>query len=122
MYATYLGRRDILPIDIATNDYNFVPGTAYLYGGDGRKAVYTKGVSIYRTTIASKLNPSLLDNGPVIVGVRHGEFGTHFVLVKEYKDGKYIMNDPYIPSGKDLVFTDHYSLDSVFEVDRVTLQ
>lgn len=118
MYTSHLGRNDILPSDIAANPNNFWLTTAYLKKG----TISAKGVNITRTTISSYLYPDLLNTGPVIVGVRYGPFGTHFVLVKEYKEGKYIMNDPYIPSGKDLVFTDHYSLDSVFEVDRVTLQ
>lgn len=118
MIVSNLGRRDILPIDIAfSGSANFSVGTAMLMRG----TIKVKEVNITRTLVGSKLNPGLLNNGPVIVGVYAGPFGTHFVVVKSYSNGTYIMNDPYVDGGKDKTFTDHYSLGSVFEVDRVSL-
>ncbi|MBI5449549.1 C39 family peptidase [Candidatus Gottesmanbacteria bacterium] len=118
MMVSHLGRRDISPVDIAfSGSANFSVGTAMLMRGN----ITVKGVNITRTSVGSKLNPGLLNNGPVIVGVYAGPFGTHFVVVKSYSNGNYIMNDPYVDGGRDKTFTDHYSLGSVFEVDRVSL-
>jgi peptidoglycan hydrolase CwlO-like protein len=118
MIVSYLGHRDILPSDIAVSDPgNFSVGTASLNKG----TISVKGVSISRNTIASSLDPSLVQNGPVIVGIVYGPFGTHFVVIKSYTNGNYIMDDPYIAGGHDISFTDHYSLGSVFEVDRVSM-
>lgn len=115
MVASHMGHSEINPADIAVSDPgNFSVGTAML-----RYAITVKGIGI--TRIASSLSPDNVKNNPVIVGIRWGVFGTHFVVVKSYTDGKYIMNDPYQEGGHDKVFTDSYSLDSVFEVNRVTI-
>ncbi len=118
MMASHFGRKDISPGDIATSDpSNFSVGTAMLKKG----TISVKGANITRTTVAGSLSPDIVSGGPVIVGVYYGQFGTHFVVVKSYQDGKYIMNDPYTAGGHDIPFTDHYSLGSVFSVDRVSM-
>lgn len=118
MVASHLGHRDILPSDIAVSGgQNYSVGTAMLLRG----TITVNGTSINRYGVASSLSPDVVKNGPVIVGVYYGPFGTHFVVVKSYTDGKYIMNDPYQDGGKDKVFTDSYSLGSVFEVDRISI-
>jgi hypothetical protein len=118
MMASHYGHRDISPSDIAfSSPANFSVGTAMLVKG----TIYVKGITINRTTVAGSLSPDLLNNGPVIAGVYSGPFGTHFVVIKSYSNGSYIMNDPYIENGSDKSFTDHYSLGSVFEVDRVSM-
>jgi hypothetical protein len=118
MMASYLGHRDISPSDIAVSDpSNFSVGSASLKKG----TISVKGVNINRVTIAGSLDPSLVQNGPVIVGINYGPFGTHFVVIKSYTNGNYIMNDPYTAGGHDISFTDHYSVGSIFEVDRVSM-
>ncbi|KKR02421.1 MAG: coiled-coil [Microgenomates group bacterium GW2011_GWC1_39_12] len=117
MVVSHLGNRDILPKDIAfSGTGNFSVGTAMLMRG----SIYVKGKTITRTSISS-LNPDVVRDGPVIVGVYYGPFGTHFVVVKGYENGKYIMHDPYENNGSNISFTDKYSLNSIFEVDRVTM-
>jgi len=116
MTVSHLGRRDILPSDIAfSSPDNFSVGTAMLMRG----TIYVKGLRI--TRIGTTLSADSLKNGPVIVGVYYGPFGTHFVVVKSYENGKYIMYDPYQENGYNKIFNDSYSLQSVFEVDRVTI-
>lgn len=118
MMASHLGHRDILPSDIASSSPdNFSVGTALLKRG----TINVKGVNISRSTIATKLSPDLVSGGPVIVGINYGPFSTHFLVIKSYTDGKYIMNDPYTENGHDVPFTDHYSLNSVFDVERVSI-
>jgi peptidoglycan hydrolase CwlO-like protein len=117
MVASHLGNRDILPHDIAfSGTGNFSVGTAMLMRG----SIYVKGKTITRTSVSS-LSPEAVRDGPVIVGIYYGPFGTHFVVVKGYENGKYIMHDPYENNGSNMSFTDKYSLNSVFEVDRVTM-
>ncbi|MGD0523170.1 MAG: hypothetical protein ABSA43_01270 [Candidatus Microgenomates bacterium] len=116
--ASHLGHRDILPPDIATSSPdNFSVGTALL----NRGTISVKGVNITRTTIANSLSPDLVAGGPVIVGINYGPFSTHFLVIKSYQNGTYIMNDPYAENGHDVPFTDHYSLNSIFDVERVTI-
>ncbi len=118
MISSHLGHKEILPSDMALSDTsNFSVGTAALNKG----TINVKGLNITRTTIAGSLDPSLVQSGPVIVGVYYGPFGTHFVVIKSYENGNYIMNDPYTAGGKDKNFTDYYSLGRVFEVDRVSM-
>lgn len=118
MVASHLGHRDILPSDIAfSSPANFSVGTAMLMKG----TISVKGFNISRTTVAGALTPDVVAGGPVIVGVYSGPFGTHFVVVKSYKDGTYYMNDPYEAGGHDVSFTSRYSLGSVFEVDRISM-
>jgi peptidoglycan hydrolase CwlO-like protein len=118
MVASHLGHRDISPSDIAfSSPSNFSVGTALLMKG----TINVKGVNINRATIAGSLSPDVVKNGPVIVGIYHGQFGTHFVVIKEYTNGNYIMNDPYEAGGHDVSFTSRYSLGSVFTVDRVSI-
>lgn len=118
MVASHLGHNEISPADIAVSgSQNFSVNTAMLMRG----TITVKGVSINRSGLGSRLSPDMVKDGPVIVGIYYGQFGTHFVVVKSYSDGKYMMNDPYQEGGRDKVFTDTYSLGSVFEVDRVSI-
>lgn len=115
MVASHLGHNEISPADIAVSDpNNFSVGTAML-----RYTISVKGVTL--TRVSSSLSPDNVKDNPVVVGVRYGPFGTHFVVVKSYDGSHYIMNDPYQDGGHDKVFTDSYSLGSVFEVDRVSI-
>ena len=118
MMISHLGHNDVLPSDIANSgNSNFSVGTADLRKG----TINVKGYNVTRTTVASSLNPNLVSSNPVIVGIYYGPFGTHFVVIKSYTNGQYIMNDPYTDGGKDKNFTDYYSLNSVFEVDTVSM-
>ncbi|GAB4219379.1 MAG: hypothetical protein Fur009_5290 [Candidatus Microgenomates bacterium] len=116
MISTHYGA-NITPLDIAINSNNFWLNTAFLNKG----TIYAKNTTITRTTIAGYLTSDMVINRPVIVGISHGTFGTHFLVIKKYENGKYIMNDPYIENGKDKIFTDYYSLNSIFSVDIVSL-
>ncbi len=114
MVTTHLGFRDINPLSIAVDQGNFYLNTALL---NWNIQANGKNVSLINAT----LSPEAVKNGPLIVGVRYGEFGSHFVVVKDYRDGNYIINDPFTPNGKDLVFTEKYSLSSIFQVNRVVV-
>ena len=117
MMASHYGHKDISPMDIAfSSPFNFSVGTALLMQG----SINVKGVNINRSVIAGKLNPDVVQSDPVIVGM-YVSGGTHFVVIKSYSNGQYIMNDPVTENGHDISFSDHYSLDSIFEVDRVSM-
>lgn len=116
MISTHYGT-NITPLDIASNSDNFWLNTALLNKG----TIYAKGIAINRTTIGSYLTPEMVSTRPAIIGIKHGTFGTHFLVIKKYENGNYIMNDPYIENGKDKIFTDYYSLNSVFSIDIINL-
>jgi peptidoglycan hydrolase CwlO-like protein len=113
MMMTHYGHK-VTPIDINSNSGNFASYyPAYL--------LYTTtagGVTADRvgTSIDATLNNS--NHDPVIVGV-NAYGGTHFIVLKSGANGDYIMNDPYLENGHDISFSAHYSLNSVFEVDKV---
>ncbi len=115
MIASHMGHKEILPSDIAlSSGSNFAVDTAML-----RDSINVKGVTI--TRVGTSLDSALQD-GPVVVGIAYGNGGTHFVVIKSGSNGNYIMDDPFIPNGHDVSFTDHYSTSSIFEVDKVTIQ
>jgi peptidoglycan hydrolase CwlO-like protein len=116
MYASHLGY-NINPLDIASNSNNFAANTALLKKG----TLYAKGIAIKRIEISGPLSPEIVSNKPVIVGIKYGPYGTHFLLIKKYENGNYIMNDPFIENGKDKNFTDYYSLDSIFSVEIINI-
>lgn len=127
MMASHLVHKDILPIDIAfSSPFNFSVGTADLMKG----TISVKGYNITRSSLWIKLNNTdyinqdslrnWLNDGPVIIGT-YVPTGTHFVVIKSYTNGTYIMNDPVTENGHDKSFTDYYSLGNVYEVDRVSM-
>jgi peptidoglycan hydrolase CwlO-like protein len=119
MYASHLGY-NITPLDIASNSDNFAANTALLIN-DRRKPLYAKGIRIERIPIGGRLSPEIVADKPVIVGINYGPYGTHFLLIKKYENGNYIMNDPFIDNGKDKNFTDYYSLDSIFSIEIISI-
>jgi peptidoglycan hydrolase CwlO-like protein len=118
MMVSHQGHKDILPSDIALSDSgNFSVDTAYL----SYPTINVKGVNITRSHVGNSLSPGMVSSGPVIVGIKYGPFGTHFVVVKSYSNGTYYMDDPFTAGGHDIPFTDHYSLDSVFDVETISI-
>jgi len=113
MVLSHMGHTDILPSDIAmSGGDNFAVDTAML-----QYSITVKGVSLSRVGVSLD---DALQSGPVIVGI-YAYGGTHFVVIKSGSNGSYIMNDPYIANGHDISFTDHYSVGSIFERDKVVI-
>ena len=113
MVLSHMGHQDISPADIATSGgNNFAVDTAML-----SKSLTVKGVSLTRVGVSLD---DALSSGPVIVGI-YAYGGTHFVVIKSGSNGNYVMDDPYIANGHDISFTDHYSMGSIFEEDKVVL-
>lgn len=114
MVMTHYGHKT-KPSDINSNPANFASYyPAYL--------LYTVSANgITATRIGSIIDASLSHGDPVIVGV-HAYGGTHFVVLISGSGGNYKMHDPYIDHGHDISFTDHYSLRSVFEINKVSIR
>lgn len=111
MVLSHMGHTGITPADIATSGgNNFAVDTAML-----GKSITVKGVSLSRVGVSLD---SALASGPVIVGI-YAYGGTHFVVIKSGSGGNYVMDDPYLPGGHDISFTDHYSMSSIFEEDQI---
>ncbi len=116
MIATHYGK-NIKPSDIAGNSSNFFGRTAYMQQG----SITANGASITRTRVAATLaniTSEVSAGRPVIVGVRISG-GEHFVVIKKKEGDQFIMNDPFVESGKDIVFTTKYSLSSIYKVDYI---
>ena len=100
--------QDVTPATVAANSSYFFSNTAYMLipWGNGR---FTSQWGSSLSGIDSKL----ASGEPVIVGVKAGPFGTHFIVLKSGSNGNYIMNDPW--EGANLNFTDYYSTGQIFQ-------
>jgi hypothetical protein len=117
MIASYYDK-SLTPGQIAASSSPFFGSTAYMLLGSWT----VNGVTMTRTRIGSSTNAidSELEAGrPVIVGIYGGP--DHFLVIKEKKDGAYIMHDPFPAGAADVKFTDRYPLSAIATVDKVTV-
>lgn len=114
MILTHYGHKNVTPISINSNPENF----ASYYPAYLNYVIHVDGVTATRAV--SAIDSVLSSGNPVVVGI-NAYGGTHFVVVKSGSNGNYVMNDPFIPNGKNMNFTDHYSISSIFEVDSVSI-
>lgn len=110
IYTHY--NRKITPVDINSNSSNF----ASYYPAYLLFTISAGGSTSQR--VGQALDSVLAGGDPAVVGI-NAMGGTHFVVVKSGSNGNYVMNDPYLPNGKDKNFTDHYSVGSIFSVQKV---
>jgi hypothetical protein len=98
----------VTPGDIAGNSSYFFSNTAYVVlPWAGGRISSSWGYS--QSAIDSKLS----SGEPVIVGLRAGSYGMHFVVLKSGSGGNYVINDPWY--GPDLQFSEHYSTGQIFQ-------
>jgi hypothetical protein len=97
------------PASLAANNRYFLSNTAFMLdppvpsGFSYRRLNYLKSEEIDKEVEGGR---------PVIVHVRtNNGYGGHFVVIKEKKDGKYVMHDPW--NGPDLEFTKYYPISSI---------
>lgn len=99
---------DVTPGNIAANSSYYFSNTAYMlipWGGGAFSSTWGADLG----NIDSKLS----SGEPVIVGVRAGPYGMHFIVLKSGSSGGYIMNDPW--NGPDLKFADYYTTGQIFQ-------
>ena len=109
MVTSHYGK-DLTPGQIADSTSPFVFPTAYMIQGTWN----VNGVSTTRTRVGysvSTLDSELSAGRPVIVGIGSGP--DHFIVIKEKKDGNYIMHDPFMPDGANRPLTDKYSVSDI---------
>ena len=100
---------NLTPSDIASNSTYFFSNTAYmLFPG---RFSWPIGLS-YVNISTSDINTEIQAGRPVIVGLYHGAFGTHYIVLKQVDGDDYIIHDPYY--GPDKKFSDLYSKSSIF--------
>lgn len=98
----------VTPGDVAANSSYFFSNTAYVViPWAGGKISSSWGYS--QSAIDSKLS----SGEPVIVGLRAGSYGMHFVVLKSGSGGNYVINDPWY--GPDMQFSEHYSTGQIFQ-------
>jgi predicted double-glycine peptidase len=114
MVMTHYGYKNVTPMTINSNPSNF----ATYYPAYLRYAIHADGVTA--TRVRTSIDPTLAAGDPVIVGV-HAYGGTHFVVLVSGSNGNYIMRDPYISNGKDVSFSAHYSVASIYEINKVVI-
>lgn len=114
MVMTHYGYRDVTPVTINSNPNNF----AAYYPASLLITIDVDGVTATRKT--ATIDATLATGNPVIVGL-HAYGGTHFVVLVSGSNGNYIMRDPYITNGNDIVFSDHYALRDIFGISKVVI-
>jgi hypothetical protein len=114
MVLTHYGHRNVTPISINSNSDNF----ASYYPAYLLYTIHVDGVTAQR--IGAAIDGPLSSGDPVVVGI-HAYGGTHFVVLVSGSGGNYKMHDPFIPGGKDINFTDHYSVGNIYEISRVSV-
>src|SRR5258708_10099125 len=120
MVVTHYGNKDTTPITINSDRGNFASyNAAYLnYALNTPSAVRSKQSSYYSSQV---IDSQLSQGRPVIVGIRYSNGNTHFVVLISGSNGDYLMNDPFVPNGHKIKFTDHYSLNSIYEIDYISV-
>jgi hypothetical protein len=115
MVYTHLGHKSVTPLSINANASNF----ASYYPAFLNRTIVADGTTT--TRIGSEIDSELNANRPVIVGIKYSNGDTHFVVLISGSNGNYTMNDPFVPDGHKISFTDHYPLSSVYEIDRISM-
>lgn len=104
---------NVTPVTIGSNSSYFFSNTAYmLKPWPAPGGYYYSDVSYSQSTLDSEL-----EKNPVILKLSAGPYGTHFIVIKEKKDGNYIMHDPW--EGYDKNFTDYYSMSQIMRISRL---
>jgi peptidoglycan hydrolase CwlO-like protein len=118
MVYTHLGHTGVTPLTINSNSSNFASyEPAWL-----NKVIVADGVTTSR--VATSIDAELGSGRPVIVGISYdgGPLPDHFVVLISGSNGSYQMNDPFTPNGHNIPFTDHYSVGSIREIEKVVVQ
>ncbi|MCL4364322.1 C39 family peptidase [Patescibacteria group bacterium] len=120
MIYTHYGYRNVTPQTINNNPQNF----ASYYPAYLNRTITANGVM--STRISSSIDNELSAGRPVVVGIGYngcnhsdGYYADHFVVLTSGSNGNYKMNDPFIPNGHNISFSDHYS--SICEIDKVSM-
>lgn len=104
---------DVTPITIASNNSLFFSNTANMMLSNPSWSAPSGYHYEHSSYSQSKLDQELEKN-PVIVKLLAGSYGTHFIVIKEKKDGKYIIHDPW--EGYDKNFSDFYSTSQISRI------
>lgn len=115
MVLSHYGHR-VTPAQVAQTLEAFVPTTAYMVYA----AWQVDGVTFTRVRVGAStgvIDSEVAAGRPVIVGIGQGP--SHFVVIKDKVGNDYLMNDPYVENGRDILFSSKYSLNSITEVDTV---
>lgn len=112
MVYTHIGHRGVTPQTINSNPSNF----ASYYPAYLNKTINADGLTTSR--ISSDIDTELNSGRPVIVGIGSGP--DHFVVLVSGSGGNYKMHDPFVPNGKNINFTDHYSLGSIRTIEKIS--
>ncbi|NMB84208.1 hypothetical protein GYA28_02870 [Candidatus Roizmanbacteria bacterium] len=104
---------DTNPSNIASNSNYFYLNTAFM-NYRWNMNPWPNGLNSYNLSV-SQIDDEIKNGRPVIVGIRAGYYGMHFVVLKSIDGSDYIMHDPYY--GPDKKFSEHYSKGQIFSAE-----
>lgn len=115
MVYTHYGRRGVTPATINSRSENF----ASYYPAYLNKTIVADGTQSSRVT--ASIDSELSAGRPLIIGVSYdgGPIPDHFVVIISGSNGNYKMHDPFTPNGRNINFTDHYSIGGIREIEKV---
>lgn len=103
---------NVTPAHIAANPSHFFGSTAFMLRPYPAPSGYRYAYSRYN---ANTIDNQLEQGRPVIVKLSvSSQYSTHFVVIKDGRNGDYIMHDPW--EGYDKKFKDFYSLGQIIEI------
>ncbi len=120
MVYTHFGHKSVTPLTINSDSNNF----ASYYPAYLKYTISADGATFNRVGIGvGDIDGELSAGRPVIVGISYdgGPLPDHFVVLISGSNGSYQMNDPFTPNGHNIPFTDHYSVASIREVDKIEM-
>lgn len=115
MVYTHYGYRGVNPQTINSIPENF----ASYYPAWLKHAISVDGKS--STRVRDAIDGNLSAGHPVVVGISYdgGPIADHFVVLVSGSNGNYKMHDPFTPNGRNIPFSDHYSVGGIREIYRV---
>lgn len=106
---------DTNPGAIARTSSYFFANTAYMLS---RSSLSLPGGKTDRKISLSDINGQLEGGHAVIIGLKYGPYGTHFVVLKKKDGDAWIMYDPFY--GPDLKFTSRYSVGQIYSAEVIS--
>ncbi len=115
MVYTHYGHKSVTPLSINGNSNNF----ASYYPAYLKYTITADGATTNR--VGASIDGELSSGHPVVVGVSYdgGPIPDHFVVLISGSNGNYKMNDPFTPNGRNINFSDYYSVARIREIDKV---
>ncbi|KKQ39665.1 MAG: Family 2 glycosyl transferase [Candidatus Magasanikbacteria bacterium GW2011_GWA2_37_8] len=95
-------------------------GTEYTLASDG--CLVTAVAMVITHYGYQNITPASINANPDNFASYYPAFLMKTVVLVSGQKGNYIMRDPYLPNGKDINFSDHYSVKGIYSIETVVIR